>query len=243
MNAPPAEWPMRIGGESSPPMTSSSGSMIAGTVSLGDHRRVGVQRLDLDLETRIRGREDLEAALLVVGDPVLPAARGHPEAVDEDDGVGKGGVVLMAGTSSSSTPAAARIRRDAQSSSRRAPNSTSTRARRRPQSADARRFGPCRRAAAPNSARSDRSSMSAIRFRRGAGLIGDPGVGKSTLLRAAASSVPCRNVRVGGRRRDGVRLRLCRTASSAARTISTAWTNLTERDALGAGGRARTRAR
>ena len=33
VNAPPAEWPMMIGGVSSAPMTASRCSMIAGTVS------------------------------------------------------------------------------------------------------------------------------------------------------------------------------------------------------------------
>jgi hypothetical protein len=33
MNAPPAEWPIRIGGCSSAPMTDSRCSMIAGTVT------------------------------------------------------------------------------------------------------------------------------------------------------------------------------------------------------------------
>ena len=55
-----------------------------------DRRRVGVERLDLDLEARVGRGEHAVAGLLVVGDPVLPAAGRHPEAVDEDDGVGCG---------------------------------------------------------------------------------------------------------------------------------------------------------
>jgi hypothetical protein len=33
VNTPPAEWPMRMGGESSPPTTASRCSMICGTVT------------------------------------------------------------------------------------------------------------------------------------------------------------------------------------------------------------------
>src|SRR6185503_914939 len=54
-----------------------------------DRRRVGVERLDLDVEARIGGRENAVALALVVGDPALPAAWRHPEAVDQDDGVGR----------------------------------------------------------------------------------------------------------------------------------------------------------
>jgi hypothetical protein len=53
-----------------------------------DRGRVRVQRLDLDVEARIGGSEDAIAATLVAGLPVLPASRGHPEAVDQDDRVG-----------------------------------------------------------------------------------------------------------------------------------------------------------
>lgn len=53
-----------------------------------DRCRVGVQRLDLDLEPRIPGRQHPEPASLVVRDPVLPAARCDPEPVDQNDGVG-----------------------------------------------------------------------------------------------------------------------------------------------------------
>ena len=51
---------------------------------------VGVlpKSFDLDLESRIPRREDGEALLLVVCLPAFPAARGHPQPVDEDDGVG-----------------------------------------------------------------------------------------------------------------------------------------------------------
>ena len=55
-----------------------------------DRRRVGVERLDLDLEAGVGGGEHAVAARLVVGDPVLPAARRDPEAVDQDDRVGHG---------------------------------------------------------------------------------------------------------------------------------------------------------
>ena len=54
-----------------------------------DRRRVGVERLDLDLETGVCGGEDAVALRLVVRDPVLPAARRHPEAVDQHDRIGR----------------------------------------------------------------------------------------------------------------------------------------------------------
>lgn len=44
--------------------------------------RVLVERLDLDLVAGVRRREHPVALALVVGDPVLPAARRDPEAVD-----------------------------------------------------------------------------------------------------------------------------------------------------------------
>src|SRR5581483_12463088 len=53
---------------------------------LGDHLRVLPQRLDLDLEAGVGGGQDPVALLLVVGDPVLPAAGGHPQPMDENDG-------------------------------------------------------------------------------------------------------------------------------------------------------------
>src|SRR5438094_10517375 len=52
-----------------------------------DRRGIGIERLDLGLESRISGGENSVAGLLVVLDPVFPASWGHPEAVDEDDGV------------------------------------------------------------------------------------------------------------------------------------------------------------
>lgn len=57
----------------------------------GDDVRVGLECLDLDLEAGVAGCEDAEALLLVVGDPVFPAAGRDPEAVDQDDGVGSAG--------------------------------------------------------------------------------------------------------------------------------------------------------
>ena len=53
-----------------------------------DHRRVLAERLHLDLEPWVAGRDDPVALALVVRDPLLPAARGHPQPVDQDDGVG-----------------------------------------------------------------------------------------------------------------------------------------------------------
>src|SRR5215207_1256140 len=88
VNVPPAEWPIRIGGRSSPRITSVRWSMTAGHGQVLDRGRVGVQGLDLDLETRVGRGEHAVALLLVVGLPVLPTAWGHPEAMDQDDGVG-----------------------------------------------------------------------------------------------------------------------------------------------------------
>jgi hypothetical protein len=56
---------------------------------LFDGRRVGVQRLDLDLKAGVGRRQHREALAFVVGDPVLPAPRGYPESVDEDDRGGR----------------------------------------------------------------------------------------------------------------------------------------------------------
>ena len=72
-------------------------------VGLGDRRRVGAQRLDLDLEAGVGGGEHGQALGLVVGHPVLPAAGGDPQAVDQDNGVGAGvsftmGVVSLWGS-------------------------------------------------------------------------------------------------------------------------------------------------
>ena len=78
---------MMIGGVSSAPRTVSRCSMIAGTVRSLDRCRVGVERLDLDLEARVGGGDDRGALRFVVGDPVLPAAGRDPESVDQDDGV------------------------------------------------------------------------------------------------------------------------------------------------------------
>jgi hypothetical protein len=56
-----------------------------------DRRRVLPQRLDLDLEAGVGRGDDAVALALEAGDPVLPAARGDPEAVDEDDRGVRGG--------------------------------------------------------------------------------------------------------------------------------------------------------
>ena len=57
VNAPPAEWPMRIGGESSSPTTDSELLDDGGHGELLDRCRVGIEGLDLDLEARIRRGE------------------------------------------------------------------------------------------------------------------------------------------------------------------------------------------
>jgi hypothetical protein len=86
-NTPPAECPMRIGWRVDRPDNGSEVLDDGGYGDFLDRRRVGVERLDLGLEARVRRREDAEALPLVVVDPVLPASWGHPEAVDEHDGV------------------------------------------------------------------------------------------------------------------------------------------------------------
>jgi hypothetical protein len=53
-----------------------------------DRCRVCAERLDLDLEPWVRGRQHRVALGLVVALPVLPAARRDPEAVDQNDRVG-----------------------------------------------------------------------------------------------------------------------------------------------------------
>ena len=55
-------------------------------------RGVGVERLHLDLEPGVGGRQHPVAPALVVLDPLLPAAGRHPEAVDQDDGALRGRV-------------------------------------------------------------------------------------------------------------------------------------------------------
>ena len=62
MNAPPAEWPMRIGGVGRP----HDALEVLDDRRHGerlDGRRVGVERLDLDLEAGVGGGEDGEATL------------------------------------------------------------------------------------------------------------------------------------------------------------------------------------
>ena len=78
---------MRMGGLSSP-ADDLQVLHDRGQRELRDGRGIGVERLDLDLETGVGRREDAEALLLVVRLPVLPAPGGHPEAVDQDDRVG-----------------------------------------------------------------------------------------------------------------------------------------------------------
>jgi hypothetical protein len=54
---------------------------------LRDRRRVGAERLHLDLEAGVGRREHAVALGLVVRDPVLPGTWRDPEAMDEDDGL------------------------------------------------------------------------------------------------------------------------------------------------------------
>ena len=89
VSVPPNEWPMMIGGSSS--RLDDLREVVDGLGHGQGRDGVGVlpQRLDLDLEAGVGGGQHAEALGLVVRDPVLPAARGHPEAVDEDDRVGR----------------------------------------------------------------------------------------------------------------------------------------------------------
>ena len=66
---------------------------------LGDDRRVLAQRLDLHLEAGVAGREDAVALGLQIRDPAFPRARGHPQPVDEDDGIGAHAVTRAGGPS------------------------------------------------------------------------------------------------------------------------------------------------
>ena len=87
MNTPPAEWPIRMGGESRPPTTASRCSMICGTVTFS----IGVgSALSASTSTSnpgYAGASTRKPRCLVVGDPVLPAPGRDPEAVDQDDRV------------------------------------------------------------------------------------------------------------------------------------------------------------
>src|SRR3712207_5158829 len=53
-----------------------------------DRGRVLVQRLYLYLQAGVGRSEHTIATVLIALDPLLPAARSHPESVDQDDGVG-----------------------------------------------------------------------------------------------------------------------------------------------------------
>src|SRR4029453_17574626 len=53
-----------------------------------DGRWIAVERFDLDLEPRIRWSEDAVALGFIARDPVLPAARRHPEAMNQYDRIG-----------------------------------------------------------------------------------------------------------------------------------------------------------
>jgi hypothetical protein len=66
------------------------GQVVDGLVhgEVCDEVRVLAQALDLDLEPGVARGHDVESLGFVVGHPVLPAARRHPEAVHEHDRVG-----------------------------------------------------------------------------------------------------------------------------------------------------------
>ena len=81
---------------------------------VGDRCRVGAQGFDLDVESGVGGGVHGEALGFVAALPVLPRARGDPEAVDQHDGVGGGGHdrPLMVGRrlrQSAPSPAATRL--------------------------------------------------------------------------------------------------------------------------------------
>jgi hypothetical protein len=48
-----------------------------------DGRWIAVERFDLDLEPRIRWSEDAVAMGFIARNPVLPASRCHPEAMNQ----------------------------------------------------------------------------------------------------------------------------------------------------------------
>jgi hypothetical protein len=86
--APPAEWPIKIGGRSSPPITSARWSTTAGTVRFSIGVGSAFSASTSTSKPRVgRGGDHAVALLLVVGLLVLPAARSHPEAVDQNDRV------------------------------------------------------------------------------------------------------------------------------------------------------------
>src|SRR5262245_37420232 len=53
-----------------------------------DRRWIPVERFDFDLESRVRRSEDAVASGFVTLDPVLPAPRRHPEAMNQYDRIG-----------------------------------------------------------------------------------------------------------------------------------------------------------
>src|SRR5215475_6769214 len=53
-----------------------------------DGRWIAGERFDLDLETRIRWSEDAVTPGFLARDPVLPASRRHPEAMNQYDRIG-----------------------------------------------------------------------------------------------------------------------------------------------------------
>ena len=60
-----------------------------GNCQLLDRRRIRSERLNLDLEPRIRGGENAITAILVAGLPVLPASTSDPKAMYQNDGIGR----------------------------------------------------------------------------------------------------------------------------------------------------------
>ena len=78
-------------------------------VEVDDRRGVLAQRLDLDVEARVGGREDVVPLALVVSDPMLPATRCDPEPVNENDGVWRAHRVSPCG--SFAAPCPERLRR------------------------------------------------------------------------------------------------------------------------------------
>src|SRR6185437_10868343 len=57
----------------------------------GDWRGVAAKLLDVALHARPASRDHAESATRVAVHPMLPAQRGHPETMNQHDGVWRGG--------------------------------------------------------------------------------------------------------------------------------------------------------
>src|SRR5215204_1700561 len=91
VSTPPAEWPMMIGGLSSSSMRPPMCSIMAGRSAPRSGRGPRAAPRPA-LEAWVGRGQHTVALVLVALDPLLPASRGHPESVDQYDGVGGGGL-------------------------------------------------------------------------------------------------------------------------------------------------------